>query len=140
MSPVSKEDFIAVANTGRTLNLSISDCILMSLKNNSEIRIESFNPKIKEEDINSAWAEFEPIFNVDYLLHDKTEKANNSLLGADVSTIRAYTLDAGVSGKLITGDLLPETWQPLGVTMNGRRFACVYLDNYVFCAHTLCYF
>ena len=103
MSPVSKEDFISSANTDRTMNLSISDCILMSLKNNSEIRIESFNPKIKEENINSAWAEFEPTFNVDYLMHDKTEKANNSLLGADVSTNREYILDAGVSGKLVTG-------------------------------------
>ncbi len=99
----NKEEFIKTAKDKKTLPLSIADCIILALKNNSEIRIASVNPKIKADDIKIAWAEFEPTFSLDYSLSDSAEKANNSLLGANVSTARQIDLDASVSGKLITG-------------------------------------
>ncbi len=98
-----KEEFIKTAKQKKALTLSVYDCILLALKNNSEIKIASVNPKIKADDVRIAWAEFEPTLNLDYMLTDTTEQAASTLLGAGVSVSRELNLDLNVSGKLITG-------------------------------------
>ncbi len=98
-----KEEFIKTAKQKRTLTLNIYDCVLLALKNNSEIKIASVNPKIRADDVRIAWAEFEPTLNLDYMLTDTTERAASSLLGAGVSTSREMDANLNISGKLITG-------------------------------------
>jgi len=98
-----KEEFIKTAKQKRTLTLSIYDCIVLALKNNSEIKIAGVNPKIRADDVRIAWAEFEPTLNLDYMLTDTTEQAASTLLGAGVSSSRELNADLNISGKLITG-------------------------------------
>lgn len=98
-----KEEFIKTAKQKRTLTLSIYDCIVLALKNNSEIKIAGVNPKIRADDVRIAWAEFEPTLNFDYMLTDTTEQAASALLGAGVSTSREMDADVNISGKLVTG-------------------------------------
>jgi hypothetical protein len=81
------------------LTLNIYDCVLLALKNNSEIKIASVNPKIRADDVRIAWAEFEPTLNLDYMLTDTTERAASSLLGAGVSTSREMDANLNISEK-----------------------------------------
>ncbi|MDD5018810.1 MAG: TolC family protein [Candidatus Omnitrophica bacterium] len=98
-----KEEFIKTAMQKRTLTLSISDCVLLALKSNAEIRIAGVNPRIKAEDIKMAWAEFEPTLNADFMLHDMTEQAASALLGAGVAASREIDFNVNIEGKLVTG-------------------------------------
>ncbi|HQP92136.1 MAG TPA: TolC family protein, partial [Candidatus Omnitrophota bacterium] len=102
-SVFNKEDFIKTADTDKVLTLSMTDCILMALKNNSEIKITGYNPRIRKEDINSAWSDFEPTLDIEYLISDNTQKASSALLGAGVSSSRYIDWNMALSGKLITG-------------------------------------
>jgi outer membrane protein TolC len=45
------------------LTLSLQDCIEMSLRNNLDIAVEGYNPKMREEDITREKAAFDPSFD-----------------------------------------------------------------------------
>lgn len=100
---VEKAIFMAAGAQDRVLRIGLVDCIAYSLKNNSEILIKRIEPKIKEDDVKIAKADFEPTFNAEYALHDKNEVSSNVLQGAGVYNSKDMNLNADVSGKLVTG-------------------------------------
>ncbi|MFH1889021.1 MAG: TolC family protein [Candidatus Omnitrophota bacterium] len=102
---IEKAIFIASSNQDRILKIGLVDCIAYALKNNSEIKIERIEPELREADVNIAKADFEPVFGVDFTVHDNTEIATSGLQGAGASTFGSHdtTFNTSVSGKLITG-------------------------------------
>ena len=100
---IEKAIFLASSSQDRVLKIGLVDCILYALKNNSEILIKRVDPKLKEDDIKIAKADFEPTFDIDFSVDDSTEVSSSTLQGAEVYNTQDMDLNAGVSGKLITG-------------------------------------
>ncbi|MDD2752409.1 MAG: TolC family protein [Candidatus Omnitrophica bacterium] len=99
---IEKALFMAAGAQDRVLRIGLVDCIAYALKNNSEILIKRIEPKIKEDDVRIAKADFEPTFSADYTLRDNT-KASTSTLYPGTSKTRDIDFNIGASGKLITG-------------------------------------
>lgn len=99
---VEKAIFMAAGAQDRVLKIGLVDCIAYSLKNNSEILIKRIEPKLKEDDVKIAKADFEPTFSADYTLQADTEQSASALYPGS-SKSRDVDFNAGVSGKLITG-------------------------------------
>lgn len=99
-----KDTFIESAKTPCVLQIGLLDCIAYALKNNSEIKIERIEPKLKEDDLRIAKADFEPSFNFDFNLSDTASQSTRSaLFSPAVSKSRTTEFNAGIDGKLITG-------------------------------------
>jgi outer membrane protein TolC len=99
---IEKAIFVASGAQDRVLKIGLIDCIAYALKNNSEILIKRIEPKLKEDDVKIARADFEPTFSADYTLHANTEQSTSTLYPGS-SKSRDLDFNAGVSGKLITG-------------------------------------
>ncbi|MGE5197250.1 MAG: TolC family protein [Deltaproteobacteria bacterium] len=99
---IDKTLFMASATQERVLKIGLIDCITYALKNNSEIKIERIEPKLRADDVKIAKASFEPTATVAYTLHDDTEKSTSTVYPGTLKT-RDTEFDAGVSGKLVTG-------------------------------------
>ncbi len=99
---VEKAIFMAAGAQDRVLKIGLVDCIAYALKNNSEILIKRIEPKLKENDVKIAKADFEPTFSADYTLQADTEQSVSTLYPG-TSKSRDVDFNAGVSGKLITG-------------------------------------
>ncbi len=99
---IEKTLFMAAGAQDRVLKIGLVDCIAYALKNNSEILIKRIEPKLKEDDVKIAKADFEPTLNADYTLHANTEQSTSTLYPGS-SKSRDLDFNAGVSGKLITG-------------------------------------
>ncbi|MBL7131698.1 MAG: TolC family protein [Candidatus Omnitrophica bacterium] len=101
-SVFNKESFIESARNNKVLRIGMVDCIAYALKNNSEIKIKRIEPKLKEDDIRIAKADFEPTFSADWTLRDNTKKST-STAHPEILETEDTDFNAGVSGKLITG-------------------------------------
>jgi len=95
--------FIASGTQERVLKIGIVDCMLYALKKNHDILINKINPKLKEDDVKIAQAEFEPEFTLDYSVEDNTEATTNIFQGAGNVNSNERDLSAGVAGKLYAG-------------------------------------
>ncbi len=96
-----KEAFIASLDEKRVLKLSMSNCVHLALKNNSEIRIKRIEPIIADFNIKKAKGKFEPTLDAYYEYDEtKTPSAYPALAGSDVSRSREIDINAGLSGKL----------------------------------------
>jgi len=100
---IEKAVFMASGSQERVLKIGMVDCLLYSLKNNSEILVKKIEPRIKEGDVGIARADFEPAFSGEYTVEDNTELAGNILQGATVFNSLDMNFNAGVAGKLVTG-------------------------------------
>ncbi len=100
---IEKAVFMASGTQARVLKIGLVDCLLYSLKNNSEILVKKIEPQLKEGDVRIARADFEPTFSGEYTVEDNTELAANTLQGAGVFNSLDMNFNAGVSGKLVTG-------------------------------------
>lgn len=102
---IEKTLFIASANQDKVLKIGLVDCILYALKSNTDILIKRIDPKLKEDDIKKAKADFEPTLDVEYSLADKSVISYSSLegLNTNVSKTRDINANAGISGKTVTG-------------------------------------
>lgn len=98
-----RQAYIDSAKEKKIIRLSLQETLLLALEKNSEILIARIDPKVKDDDVKIARAEFEPVLDIDFLLNDNTVKSSNALLGATVSTSREIDMNAAVSGKIITG-------------------------------------
>lgn len=98
----SKEAFIESARTEHVLRLGLVDCIIYALKNNSEIKIKSIEPKLKEDDIRIAKSGFEPTLSANYTLSNNT-KQSTSTIYPGISKSKDVDINVGLSGKLATG-------------------------------------
>lgn len=103
LSKVDKALFMAAGAQNRVLRIGLVDCVLYALKNNSEILIQRIEPKLKEDDVKIAKAGFEPTLNAGFTLEDSTEIPTSLLQGATKFNSQDRNINAGVSGKLITG-------------------------------------
>jgi len=99
---MEKALFMASGTQDKVLRIGLIDCIAYALKNNSEILIKRIEPKLKEDDVKIAKADFEPTFSADYTLHANTEKSTSTTYSG-TSKSKDMDFNAGVSGKLITG-------------------------------------
>ncbi len=95
--------FMAAGTQDRTLRIGLIDCVIYCLKNNSEILIKRIEPKLKEGDVKIAQSDFEPTFNTEFTLQDITEISTSTLQGASKFNSQDVNINAGVSGKLVTG-------------------------------------
>ncbi|MFA4993151.1 MAG: TolC family protein [Candidatus Omnitrophota bacterium] len=100
---MEKTIFMAAGAQDRTLRIGLVDCILYCMKSNSEILIKRIEPKLKEDDVKVAQSDFEPTFNADFALQDTTEISTSTLQGANKFNSQDVNINAGVSGKLVTG-------------------------------------
>lgn len=102
-SEMEKVLFMSAGAQDRILRIGLIDCMLYCLKSNSEILIKRIEPKLKEDDVKIAQSDFEPTFNADFTLQDTTEISTSTLQGADKFNSQDLNINAGVSGKLVTG-------------------------------------
>jgi outer membrane protein TolC len=100
---MEKALFMSAGAQDRTLRIGLIDCMVYCLKSNSEILIKRIEPKLKEDDVKIAQSDFEPTFNADFTLQDTTEISTSTLQGADKFNSQDLNINAGVSGKLVTG-------------------------------------
>ena len=100
---IEKYLFMAAGAQDRVLEIGLADCIAYTLKSNSEILIKRIEPKLKEDDIGIAKADFEPVFDADYTLHSNTKGSTTTLGYGSIASTRDIDLNAGISGKFITG-------------------------------------
>lgn len=100
---IEKTMFIASANQDKVLKIGLVDCILYALKNNTDILIKHIEPKLREDDVKKAKADFEPVLDIDYSLADKSVVSSSALESSNVSKTRDINASAGASGKVITG-------------------------------------
>lgn len=100
---IEKVILMASGAQDEVLKISLMDCITCALENNSEILIKRSEPKLKEDDVKIAKADFEPTFNAEYMVDDDTEIASNTLQGSDIFNTQDMNFNADVSGKLISG-------------------------------------
>jgi len=100
---MEKALFMSAGAQDRTLRIGLIDCMVYCLKSNSEILIKRIEPKLKEDDVKIAQSDFEPTFNTDFTLQDTTEISTSTLQGADKFNSQDLNINAGVSGKLVTG-------------------------------------
>ncbi|MDD5194918.1 MAG: TolC family protein [Candidatus Omnitrophica bacterium] len=99
---IEKAIFMAAGVQDRVLKIGLVDCIAYALSSNSEILIKRIEPKLKEDDVKIAKADFEPTFSADYNLHANTKKSTSTISPGSSKT-RDMDFNAGVSGTLITG-------------------------------------
>ena len=99
---IDKTIYIATAAQDRILRIGLVDCITYVLKNNSAIRIERIEPRLREDDEKIARSAFEPALNINYTLTDNTRESAFTVY-PDIARSRSGDLTVGVAGKLVTG-------------------------------------
>lgn len=99
---IYKDTFIKSAGENKVLEIALIDCITYALENNSEIKIKRIKPKLREDDIRIANANFEPTLNFDYTLSDSS-KETVSAAYPEVLESKDEEFSLGLSGKLVTG-------------------------------------
>ena len=85
------------------LRLSLREAVLLALKNNLDIAIANFNPKIKAEDIAIAKAIFDPTFSLTLDASRTVSPTFNALQGTTVSTIENRDINTSLVQKLPFG-------------------------------------
>jgi len=95
--------FMALGSQDRVLKIGLLDCMLYTLKNNSDILIKGIEPKLRFDDVRRAKADFEPTFNTEFTFQDNTVLASNVLQGATIYNTSDMNLNGSVTGKIITG-------------------------------------
>jgi len=100
---IDKALFMASGTVDKVLKIGLVDCMLYALKQNSEILVKRIEPKLKEDDVKIAKADFEPTFNAEYTVQDTNEVSSSTLQGADIFNTQDMQLNADVSGKFTSG-------------------------------------
>lgn len=100
---IEKTLFVAAGAQDRVLKIGMVDCIAYALKSNSEIKVERISPQLKKDDVKIAYGPFEPTLTAEATLADNTEIASSILQGAGKFNSQDIKLNAGISGKLVTG-------------------------------------
>lgn len=76
------------------LRLSLREAVLLAVKNNLDIAVAGYNPKIKAEDIDIAKAIFDPTFSLTLDANRTKSPVSNTLQsGAGVESSRIETID-----------------------------------------------
>ena len=85
------------------LRLSLREAVLLALKNNLDIAIANYNPKIKTEDIIIAKAVFDPAFSLTLDANRTVSPTATQLAGATVNRIENRDVNTSLVQKLPFG-------------------------------------
>lgn len=85
------------------LRLSLREAVVLALKNNLDIAIAAYNPKIKSEDISIAKAVFDPTFSLTLDADRTVTPTFNQLQGTQVSIIENRDVNTSIVQKLPFG-------------------------------------
>lgn len=85
------------------IHLSLREAVLLALKNNLDIAVAGYNPKIKAEDIDIAKAVFDPTFSLTLDANRTVSPTATQLAGATVSTIENRDVNTSLVQKLPFG-------------------------------------
>ncbi|MCM8824238.1 MAG: TolC family protein [Candidatus Omnitrophica bacterium] len=97
---IDKDIFISNSLQGKVLKLSLTDCIVYALKNNSEVLIKKIEPNLRELDIKIAKGRFDPVITGEAFLTEVKEKPTSSF---SYSELESREFAFGLKGRLITG-------------------------------------
>lgn len=100
---IDQEAYLASAETDRTLELSIRDCIEMALKNNSDINITRLYPRIADANVLIQKSIFEPNFTAYFSKEDNTEQTTMVLTGTNPSKTKTSYFNFGYDEKFPLG-------------------------------------
>lgn len=98
-----KTAYFAGARSNVVLRIGRVDCMAYALHNNTEIKIKRIQPRLREDDVRSASAVFEPSLVAAATLNDITELSPNLIYGTNISLTRQGDINAVLRGKLWTG-------------------------------------
>ena len=98
--PFDEESYIRSAETKKVLKMSLTECIIYTFENNSEIKVKHIEPGLREDDVKIAYSEFEPTLDFDGTLYDSAIQPTSTIAASEFRTV---DLDFSLFGKLITG-------------------------------------
>ncbi len=93
----------ATPKPGQVIVLSLQESILLGLKNNLDIAIEGFNPKIKEAEVTGEKAVFDPDVFAEFGFGSTQTPNRNTLAGVTESKIDDFDWNFGLRQELPTG-------------------------------------
>jgi len=102
-SGVAGEPKEVTPRPGQVIVLSLQESVLLGLKNNLNIAIEGFNPKIRSADVTAAKAVFDPTAFAEVNYGDRKEQNRNVLAGTPVVENEDYNWSMGLRQDLPTG-------------------------------------
>ena len=103
VSGFDKAAFMASAEAGKRIELALTDCVEMALKNNSEIQVKEISPLIEDANILIEKSAFEPDLSFDFTMEDDTSLSPNTLFGTNTSKVRTGKFNFGYDQTLVTG-------------------------------------
>ncbi len=83
--------------------LSLRDSIALALKNNLDIAIEGFNPRLREQDLTNEKAVFDPSAFLEFTRTDNRQPAGLRFLTGERILFDFYDFNVGLKQKLPTG-------------------------------------
>jgi outer membrane protein TolC len=83
--------------------LSLRDSIALALKNNLDIAIEGFNPRLREQDLTNEKAVFDPSAFLEFTRTDNRQPAGLRFLTGERILFNFYDFNVGLKQKLPTG-------------------------------------
>jgi outer membrane protein len=100
-----------------TLELSLQDAVERAMKNNVDIAVQAFDPRLSDEAIRNANGVYDPLVTSQVIRVSNTERGTGTLSGvADTLTSSSLTYDFGASKLLESGGTFD-------LSFNNRRFA-----------------
>ncbi|HEY7675752.1 MAG TPA: TolC family protein, partial [Candidatus Methylomirabilis sp.] len=115
-----------------TFSLTIKESILLALKNNLDITIEGFNPRIREGDIATAKAAFDPVFTGSVTAaRSRTQTNTASFIPGSLfaDDRRTFTYNLQLNDKLPTGASAQLAWT--NERQRSNSFGINFNPNYV---------
>ncbi len=86
-----------------TMELSLENAIALALRNNLDIAVETFNPNLRDQDLTSEQAAFDPSAFLELTRSDTRSPSTNSLLRSGRTLSDLWDLNTGFRQKLPTG-------------------------------------
>src|SRR5574341_2335875 len=103
----------AAGTADATYTITLKEAILLALKNNLDITIEGFNPRLREMDIATAKATFDPVFTGSVNAQRSRFRSNTAtfIQGSLVSSdTRTFNFNFQLNDKLPTGATAQLAW------------------------------
>jgi len=90
------------AEPAQSVSLGLSDCLARTLEGNLGLQIQRVDPALREADLRTARAAFEPSLKAAASLADSAERSA-SIMSTNRSTSRSINASVGVDGRLPIG-------------------------------------
>ncbi|MFQ5883068.1 MAG: TolC family protein [Candidatus Methylomirabilales bacterium] len=100
---ITVEQQAAAPKPGQVMVLSLQESVLLGLKNNLDIAIEGFNPKVREADITAAKAVFDPAAFAEVSFANTRTPGRSALTQTRVNVNQDLDFNVGLRQELPTG-------------------------------------